>query len=63
MFGSSDAFARIVADNDSRNGSFVARILRASEHPERQPDADGLYRDEYAEGGYAERRRAERVAA
>lgn len=52
------AAARIIADNDSRNGSFVARLLRASEHPEREPDADGLYRDEYAEAGYVARRRS-----
>lgn len=48
--------ARIAADNDPRNGSFVARFLRMSEHPEREPDGDGLYGDEYSEAGYAMRR-------
>jgi hypothetical protein len=52
----SDPLHRIVADNDPRNGGIVARILRSSEHPERQPDTDGLYRDEYAKPGWLEQR-------
>jgi hypothetical protein len=44
----SDALKRIIADNDVRNGSVAARLIRMSEHPEREPDANGLYRDEYS---------------
>lgn len=39
---------RIVADNDPRNGPIVDRLIRMIEHPERKPDADGLYHDELA---------------
>lgn len=43
------ALQRIVADNDPRNGSIIARLVRMCEHPERQPDADGLYHDDGAQ--------------
>lgn len=42
---SSPAMRRIIADNDRRNGSFVTRLMRVLEQPDRRPDADGLYRD------------------
>lgn len=45
------ALERIIADNDPRNGSIVNRLIRMLEHPERQPDKDGLYRDELAPEG------------
>lgn len=39
------AVDRIIADNDPRNGTVATRLIRMLEHPERQPDADGLYHD------------------
>lgn len=36
---------RIVADNDPRNGSVAARLIRMNEQPDRQPNSEGLYED------------------
>ena len=43
---------RIIADNDPRNGTIAERLIRMCEHPELEPDADGLYPD--APGGDGE---------
>lgn len=52
MQGKPTALERIIADNDPRNGTIVNRLIRMIEHPEREPDGDGLYRDELSlEGG------------
>jgi hypothetical protein len=55
--------ARIAADNDPRNGGVAARLIRMSEHPEREPDADGLYGDEYSQPDYLAQLRASQVEA
>jgi hypothetical protein len=53
--------AKIVADNDPRNGDIATRIIRMVEDDDRQPDTDGIYHDDYRER--VQRMREDRMRA